>query len=302
MKRSGNTTRSRQKEGGRPLPGEPGILYVVSTPIGNLEDITLRALRALREADIIAAENVSHTRVLCQHYGIGTPLTPYHQHNQKVKGPALVRKLKSGAVAALVSDAGTPGISDPGTWLVHLAQEEGIRVSPIPGPSALSAALSVSGLPTQAVVFGGFLPHGRGKRRKALRALASSPVTLVFYEAPHRIQGMLEDVIEILGDRETVVAREMTKVYEEIIRGPARAVLEKLVPEKVRGEFTVVIAGAGKDQGAGAEEEQILKGIKTGSREGNLSTRELARRIARDSGLPFRRVYRECIARKRAED
>lgn len=297
--RSGGGSRVGHQDAGRSPGVEKGVLYVVSTPIGNLEDITLRALRILKGADLIAAENVSHTRVLCGHYGIATPLTPYHQHNQKVKGPALVRRLKSGAAVALVSDAGTPGISDPGTWLVRLANEEGIRVCPIPGPSALSAALSVSGLPTQAFVFAGFLPHARGKRRKALRALASSALTLVFYEAPHRIQAMLQDVVEILGDREAVIARELTKIYEEIVRGRAASVRDALAPDRVKGEFTVVVAGTGKEEGAPGGEERILDHIEAGPGDDGLSTRDLARRIAADSGVPFRRVYRECIARKR---
>jgi 16S rRNA (cytidine1402-2'-O)-methyltransferase len=288
-----------QGEGtGRPA-GEKGVLYVVSTPIGNLEDITLRAIRVLREVRLIAAENVSHTKVLCGQYGIRTRLTPYHQHNQRVKGPALIEALHGGQDIALVTDAGTPGISDPGAWLVRRAAEEGLAVSPVPGASALAAALSVSGLPTQAFLFAGFLPQAGGKRKKALRLLASYTGTLVFYEAPHRIREMLQDVVEILGDRETVLARELTKLYEEVLRGRATAVLARLVPEKVKGEFTVVVGGPGKVAVAGKGAEELLKEIRGGARAGALSTRDLALKIAADSGLPFRRVYRECIAEER---
>ncbi|UCF55853.1 MAG: 16S rRNA (cytidine(1402)-2'-O)-methyltransferase, partial [Deltaproteobacteria bacterium] len=182
--------------------GNSGILYIVSTPIGNLEDITLRALRILKSVDLIAAESVKHSRGLCQHYGIKTRLISYNQHNQQEKGPELIRRLKSGSDIALVTNAGTPGVSDPGSLLINQAMEKNINVSPIPGPSAVIAALSVSGLQAERFLFLGFLPNRSSKRRKELKNLISEHRTMVFFEAPHRLQAMLTDLKEILGDRQ----------------------------------------------------------------------------------------------------
>ena len=189
---------TRDEKGGQ---SGPGTLYVVSTPIGNLEDITLRALRILKEVDLIAAESVEHTRALCRHFGIETRLTGYNQHNQGVKGPALIRKLQQGSSIALVTNAGTPGVSDPGVLLARQAAEGGIRISPVPGPSAVTAALSVSGMRGESFVFCGFLSSRAGKRRGELKELASEKRTLVFFEAPHRIEETLQDLQEVLGDR-----------------------------------------------------------------------------------------------------
>ncbi len=216
----------------------------MSTPIGNLEDITLRALEVLKGVDMIAAESVAHTGKLCEHYGIRTWRSSFHQHNQKAKTPGLIRRLKSGQDVALVTDAGTPGISDPGGFLISRAAEENVRVTPVPGPSALIAALSVSGLPTEKFIFFGFLPIKSGKRKKVFEGVIGETRTMVFFEAPHRIRAMLNDLIEILGDRPMVMVREVTKMFEEVKRGPISSILKHLDSTRIRGEFTLVVAGS----------------------------------------------------------
>ncbi len=198
---------------------DPGRLYVVSTPIGNLEDITLRALRLLREVDLIAAEDTRHTRKLLSHFDIHTPLTSFYQHQQFRQAPGLVRQLLEGKAIALVTDAGTPGISDPGAVLVRLAVEAGIGITPVPGPAAAITLLSVSGLDTHAFVFEGFLPIKSGRKRRVLESLAREKRTLIFYESPHRLVKTLALMLEVLGDRPAAVGRELTKVFEEITRG-----------------------------------------------------------------------------------
>jgi 16S rRNA (cytidine1402-2'-O)-methyltransferase len=196
-----------------------GILYLVATPIGNLEDMTYRAVRTLREADLIACEDTRHTRTLLDHYGIARPLVSYHEHNESVRSEELVAKMQSGASVALVSDAGMPLVSDPGYRVVMAAIREGIRVVPVPGASALVAAAAGSGLPTDAFYFAGFLPAKAGARVRTLEALRHETATLLFYEAPHRIVDTLGDVERVLGSRPVVVARELTKVHEEFVRG-----------------------------------------------------------------------------------
>ncbi len=279
-------------------PG-PGTLYVTATPIGNLEDITVRALDVLARVDLIAAENMAHTRGLCRRYGIETRITGYRRENRKTRTPDLIRRLKSGRDVALVTDAGTPGISDPGTYLVRHAAGEGITVVPVPGPSAVTAALSVSGIPAEGFVFSGFLPAKAGKRKQALKRLASESRTLVFFEAPHRIRAMLGDLREVLGNRRMVLLRELTKVFEEVIRGRVDAVLDGLPPEKARGEFTLVVEGCG-EQGPAGLDEAVLERIGEILDKGETGVRETARRISSELGVPYRRVYRECLARKRA--
>ena len=219
----------------------PGILYLVATPIGNLEDITLRALRMLRECALVAAEDTRHTAKLLHHFDIRTPTTSVHEHNEHAKAGALVEKLLQGASIALVSDAGTPSVSDPGYRLVEAALAAGIRVEAIPGPSAVLTALVSSGLPTDAFVFVGF-PPARAKARAAwLEALRAEARTVVFFEAPHRIVDTLNDALRIVGDRVVAVGRELTKLHEELIRGHISDVLGRLT--ELRGEFTVVMAG-----------------------------------------------------------
>jgi 16S rRNA (cytidine1402-2'-O)-methyltransferase len=221
-----------------------GTLYVVATPIGNLEDITLRALRVLREVDLIAAEDTRRTRVLLAQHGIATPLTSLYEHNEAQKAPELVRRLASGANIALVSEAGTPLISDPGYRLVQLAIQHDVAVVPIPGPCAAIAALMVAGLPTDRFVFEGFLPKRPGKRRRRLVELQAEPRTLVFYESPRRIGGLLAELQRLWGDRQVVVARELTKKFEEILRGRLSDVQARLATRPPLGEVTLIVEGA----------------------------------------------------------
>jgi len=220
-----------------------GTLYIVSTPIGNREDITLRALRILKEVDLIAAEDTRHTSLLLRHFGIHTPLTSYFEGNEFKKKEFILSKLKQGHRVALVSDAGTPGISDPGFRLIQTAIENEVPILPIPGPSAVIAALSVSGLPSDAFLFRGFLPHKMKKRRDLLKELEDVRETLIFYESPHRISETLKDIYEVLGDREIVLTRELTKIYEEILRGKVSEIQTQMGGRKLKGEITLVISG-----------------------------------------------------------
>jgi 16S rRNA (cytidine1402-2'-O)-methyltransferase len=220
-----------------------GTLYIVSTPIGNREDITLRALRILKEVDLIAAEDTRHTGLLLRHYDIQKPLTSYFEGNELKKRDFILSKLKQGDRIALVSDAGTPGISDPGFRLIQLAIENQILIVPIPGPSAVITALSVSGLPTDAFLFKGFLPHKMKKRRDLLKELEDVRETLIFYESPHRISETLRDIYEVLGDREIVLTRELTKFYEEILRGKVSEIQDQTAGRQLKGEITLVISG-----------------------------------------------------------
>lgn len=220
-----------------------GTLYIVSTPIGNREDITLRALRILKEADLIAAEDTRHTGLLLRHFGIQTPLTSYFEGNESRKKEFILSKLRQGERVALVSDAGTPGISDPGFRLIQTAAENRIAVVPVPGPSAVIAALSVSGLPTDAFLFKGFLPHKSKKRKDWLKQLEGVRETLIFYESPHRLSETLNDIFEILGDREMVLTRELTKIYEEVLRGRVSEIQTQIGERKLKGEITLVISG-----------------------------------------------------------
>ena len=220
-----------------------GVLYIVSTPIGNLEDITLRALRVLKEVNLIAAEDTRHTRRLLTHYEIRTPITSYFEGNQIQKGEKLVARLKAGESIALVSDAGTPTISDPGYRLLIQCIEAGIPIIPIPGPSACIAAASVAGLPLHNFVFEGFLSPKSGRRKRQLTNLCKEKRTLIFYESPHRIIAFLQDVLAVFGDRRVSVARELTKKFEEVFRGTVTEAIEKFQETSPRGEFTIVIEG-----------------------------------------------------------
>src|SRR2546426_7933949 len=221
-----------------------GILYLVATPIGNLEDVTLRALRVLREVDLIACEDTRRTRALLARFDLHTPTTSYFEHNKLQKGPQILRQLAEGRSVALVTDAGTPGISDPGFLLVREARAAGIPIVPVPGPSALATALSAAGIPADRFVFDGFLPVKPGRRVNRLRALRELETTIVLYESPHRIVAALEAVAEVFGDAEVVVARELTKQFEEIVRAPAVAHLARLRATPPRGEFVVIIPAA----------------------------------------------------------
>jgi 16S rRNA (cytidine1402-2'-O)-methyltransferase len=219
----------------------PGTLYVVATPIGNLEDVTLRALRVLKEVGLIACEDTRRTRTLLSHFGIHVPVTSYFEHNKLTKGPAILRTLSEGKSVALVTDAGTPGISDPGFLLVQAAREAGVPVVPVPGPSAVIAALSAAGVPADRFVFDGFLPVKPGRRLHRLEALRDLEMTVVCYESPHRILASLEAIAQVFGEREIVAAREMTKQFEEIVRGPAGQLAKRFAAGRVRGEFTLII-------------------------------------------------------------
>jgi 16S rRNA (cytidine1402-2'-O)-methyltransferase len=231
-----------------------GVLYVVATPIGNLEDITLRAVRILKEVDLIAAEDTRHTQILLSRYAIHTPLTSYHEHNERTKAQPLVERLVRGENIALLSDAGTPAISDPGYRLVVEAVRAGVQVVPLPGPSALAAVLSVSGLPTDRFVFEGFLPAKKQERKAKLGALRYETRTLIFYDAPHRLKESLVDMQEILGDREIVIAREVSKVHEEFLRGMIRLVTVQLADREVKGEITIIVRGSTDDSRVSEEE------------------------------------------------
>ena len=230
------------------IGAERGVLFVVSTPIGNLEDITLRALRVLREVDLVAAEDTRKSGILLKHYQIKNKLTSYHDYNKEKKTPFLITELKSGRNLAVVSDAGTPGISDPCYYLVREAIKQDIRVVPIPGSSALLSALVVSGLPTDRFVFEGFLPQKKSKRVKRLKELSSEKRTLIFFESPHRLIRTIEDLKEIFGERRIVVARELTKKFEEIIRGKVTDVENDLKKRKIKGEMVIVVEGEGKSR------------------------------------------------------
>jgi 16S rRNA (cytidine1402-2'-O)-methyltransferase len=232
-----------------------GMLYVVATPIGNLEDITLRALRVLQEVDLIATEDTRRTRILLAHYRIDKALTSLYDHNEVYKAPALIRHLQEGLNIALVSEAGTPLISDPGYRLVQLAIAGGIAVVPIPGPSAVIAAITVAGLPTDRFVFEGFLPRKPGKRRKRLESLGAERRTLIFYESPRRVCAALADMQRLWGERRIVVARELTKKFEEILRGRITEVRAQLEEHPPQGEVTLIVEGAGSEAGPPASRD-----------------------------------------------
>ncbi len=271
-------------------------LYLVGTPIGNLEDITLRALRVLREVDLIACEDTRHTQKLLNHYGIAAKTTSYHEHNETDKAVDLVRQLERGLRIALVTDAGMPGISDPGYRLVSLALGHQIPVVSIPGPSAFVAALASSGLPTDAFGFRGFLPSKRGERRQILENIKSSSQTEIFYEAPHRIKESLEDVVEILGNsRQIVIARELTKVHEEFLRGTAFEVLHAVaVRDEIKGEITLLIAAFDENQQAtSAPALSVKKRVEQIKAQENLDEKAALKKVAKERGISKSEVYRE---------
>lgn len=277
---------------------QKGVLYLCATPIGNLEDITMRALRVLREVDLIAAEDTRHTRKLLSRYDIHTEITSYHRHNMRSKGPVLLELLRSGKNIALVSDAGMPGVSDQGSELVGAALQEGCGVTAIPGPSAGITALVISGLPTENFVFIGFLPPSSKARREKLRELQSQQGTLIFYEAPHRLRATLADLYELLGDRPAAAARELTKIHEEIIRGSLLKLVEHFREKEPRGEFTLVIDGAGVESQVIKEPEWLH--LSTAEHvaliEAKGTTRKDAlREVARLRGISRRDVYQAVL-------
>lgn len=269
-------------------------IYLVATPIGNLEDITLRALRVLRGCDVVACEDTRHTQKLLTHYDIQKPTVSYHEHNETKRAAELLGRVAKGESVALVSDAGMPGISDPGFRVVQLAIARGFAIFPIPGPVAFATALVASGLPTDQFRFVGFLPAQSGARRTALEGLRDERCTLVAYEAPHRISASLADLAAVFGGaRQIVLARELTKVHEEFLRGPVESILAELTArDRVRGEFTLLIAGASREAaqpGAQGWPERIRE-LMTGEQ---IDERDALKRVARESGVAKSELYRE---------
>jgi len=280
-----------------------GTLYLVATPIGNLEDITHRAVRLLREVSVIACEDTRHTRKLLNHYGINTRTISYHEHNERERGLELLRLLEAGSDVAIVSDAGTPGISDPGFQLARLAVEGDVRVVPVPGPSALIAALIASGLPTDEFFFAGFLPARSGARRTKLAELRSIPATLVFYEAPHRIAATLRDAQEILGEREAVVARELTKMHEEIVRGRLSNLCSRFSSsESARGEMVLIIDRTViKSEVENAGTVVSIDALVTALEAEGLDHRSALKKAARELGISRDEAYRRLVAERGRE-
>jgi 16S rRNA (cytidine1402-2'-O)-methyltransferase len=275
-----------------------GTLYIVATPIGNLEDITYRAVRILKEADLIACEDTRQTRKLLDHYGIEKPTISYHEHNENRRAQELIAKLKSGVSIAQVSDAGMPAISDPGYRVVKLALEHGIGVVPIPGPSAVITALAASGLATDVFEFRGFLPAKAGQRRTALEEALPVQHTVIYYEAPHRIAESLEDMVRVLGpQRPLVVARELTKIHEEFIRGTAQQVLDAVRERELKGEITLLI---GKSEApAHSEERQDLRSrLEELMREQKLDEKSALKVLAKETGQSKSELYRELQRKK----
>ncbi len=272
-----------------------GRLYVVATPIGNLEDITLRAIRVLKEVSLIAAEDTRRTKKLLNAYGIQTPVVSLYDHVEKKRSDILIARMKEGKDVAYVSDAGTPGISDPGYVLVNRSLARGIQVVPVPGASAAIATLSVAGLPMNSFVFIGFQPVKTAKRRLLLESLRNEKRTMVFYESPRRIMGLLKDLRDVLGNRTAVFARELTKVFEEIRRGSLDEIIDGLEGRELKGEVTLVVAGGETgDNAAGGEKIRTLfEELNMGGE--HLSAKELVREIASATGLPKKEVYREVL-------
>ena len=283
----------------RAVLGPGPALYLVATPIGNLEDITLRAVRVLKEVDVIACEDTRQTQKLLNHYGITTRTISYHEHNEMTRAAELVKEMQQGASLALVTDAGMPGISDPGFRLISLAIRHQVPVVPIPGASAFLAALVASGLPTDSFRFSGFLPAKRGERRAALEAIMTSPRTQVFYEAPHRIVEALSDAVDVLGkDRQVVIAREVTKLHEEFLRGRAGEVLETLkARDGVKGEITLLIGKAEEGEvrveiGASAR-FSLRQRVEQIMGEEKVDEKAALKKVAKERGISKSEAYRE---------
>ena len=276
---------------------EQGRLYIVSTPIGNLEDITLRAIRILKEIAIIAAEDTRHTQKLLNHYQIATHQTSYHDHNKEEKAEILISKIKDGKDVALVCDAGTPGISDPGYYLIKRSIEESIQIVPIPGVSAVIAGLSVSGLPTDRFVFEGFLPKGKAGH-KYLKGLEKEERTIILYESPHRFIKTLKAIYDILGNRRIVVGRELTKLHEEIARGKAQEIISAFENKKIKGEITIIIDGVDSGTHPPAPTEiahDIQKTIEEIIKKENVSKSAAARIAAKRLGISKKEAYKESL-------
>ncbi len=291
-----------------------GTLYLVATPIGNLEDISLRALRVLKEVDLVACEDTRRTRKLLSSYNISKPTISYHQHNERERAAELIDRLEAGQSIALVSDAGTPLVSDPGFHLVSQAIMRNLVIVPIPGPSAILAALAASGLPADEFTFAGFLPSRRGARRARLREFAGARSLLIFYEAPHRILETLQDAIEVLGDRRSVIARELTKLHEDFIRGSLSDLIAQSAQITLKGEMVLLIAPAVVDnktrpvlESIGASQQpaphlpvSILKEVQQVMRDEGLDQKSALKRVARARGITRSEAYR-AVLREKAE-
>lgn len=275
----------------KPLPPGPA-LYVVGTPIGNLEDITLRALRVLEQVDVIACEDTRQTQKLLDHYGIQTRTVSYHEHNELTRAAELIIDLEGGANIAIVTDAGTPGISDPGYRLITLAVRHKIPVVPIPGPSAFVTALVASGLPTDSFRFGGFLPAKQGQRRTVLEGLRTIQKTAIFYEAPHRIEETLEDIVSILGgSRHVVIAREVTKLHEEFLRGRADELLDRVRAHPLKGEITLLIAKA--EETEPPQQVSVAERVQQVITSDSVDEKAALKKVAKELGLSRSEAYRE---------
>jgi len=272
----------------------PGTLYVVATPIGNLNDMTLRAVAILAQADLVAAEDTRNAARLLAHFGIKVAMISCHEHNEAQRTPQLIQRLKGGGIIALISNAGTPTVSDPGYRLVQSAAAEGIRVVPIPGACAAVAALSASGLPTDSYTFIGFPAKKAGKQLRQLQELALEPRTLIFYESPRRLTALLKNLMAAMGDRQAVLTRELTKIHEEILRGRLSEIHDQLVAKKeVKGECTLLVHGAPKD--TEVSEKQIEMEIEAAWADGEMSLAELSKKIAVKHGITKREVYETAL-------
>ncbi len=266
-----------------------GTLYIVSTPIGNLEDITFRAIRVLKEADVIASEDTRHTLKLLNYYGIAKPMISYWGEREKARAEEVIERLSTGRSVALVSDAGTPGISDPGGVLIKRALEEGYEVVPVPGPVALIAALTISGFPTEEFLFCGFLPARQSQRRKFLDEMRLEKRTVVIYESPHRVVESMAEMSEIFGQRRMVLARELTKLHEDVMRGTVSEVFERLIDSKIAGEYVLVVEGR-QEAGEDDRDEDAIKEIRSFMRKG-LGRKEAVKRVAEQYGLSRKELY-----------
>ncbi|HQA04482.1 MAG TPA: 16S rRNA (cytidine(1402)-2'-O)-methyltransferase [Thermodesulfovibrio thiophilus] len=268
-----------------------GRFYIVSTPIGNLDDITLRALETLKKVDFIACEDTEHSLKLLNYYGIKKSLISYWSEKEKVRAEEIINKIKSGHSVALITDAGTPGISDPGAVIIQRAIEENIEIIPVPGPTALITALSISGLSSEEFTFIGFLPVKQAQRRKKLLELSSEKRTLVFYEAPHRILQSLHDMLEVLDDRRACIARELTKMFEEVLRGRLSELIEKLENSKIAGEYVIVVEGITETP---QTVDEALKEVKELMKKGK-GRKEAVKIIAELYGLSKKELYEKSL-------
>lgn len=272
-----------------------GTLYLVATPIGNLADISFRAIETLKAADVIACEDTRHSRKLLDHYGISKKLISYHEHNERERAADLIERIKNGDSVAVISDAGTPGINDPGFVLVSEASAAGLPVVAIPGPAAFVTAVTASGLPTDSIFFGGFLPSRKGERRRRLEEVRDIPATLVFYESPHRLAASLLDCLETLGDRKAAVARELTKLHEDICRGTLAELSERFAADKIKGELVLAIDRASGKAIQAETAETLAERVQQLESTG-MDRRAALKAAAKEFGLSRSEAYRRMVS------